>query len=69
MDKEIAGTSLVVHWVRLHAPVQGVWVQSLVRELDPAHVLQLRSPQASTKSPHAATKDPTCHNKDPACRN
>ena len=27
------GTSLVVQWLRLHLPVQGVWVRSLVREL------------------------------------
>ena len=27
------GTSLVVHWIRLHLPMQGVWIQSLVEEL------------------------------------
>ena len=27
------GTSLVVQWLRLHLPMQGVWVQSLVGEL------------------------------------
>ena len=27
------GTSLVVQWLRLHLPVQGVWVWSLIREL------------------------------------
>ena len=27
------GTSLVVWWLRVHLPMQGVWVQSLVREL------------------------------------
>jgi len=27
------GTSLAVQWLRLHLPMQGVWVQSLVREL------------------------------------
>ena len=30
------GTSLVVQWLRLNAPMQRAWVQSLVRELDPA---------------------------------
>ena len=30
-----AGTSLVVRWLRLHALMQGAWVPSLVRELDP----------------------------------
>ena len=29
------GTSLVVEWLRLHAPnAGGIWVQSLVRELE-----------------------------------
>ena len=27
------GTLLAVQWLRLHLPMQGVWVQSLVREL------------------------------------
>ena len=44
--------------------MQGAQVQSLVRELDPAYMLQLRSPHAETKRsripqlkiPHAATK-------------
>ena len=26
------GTSLVVQWLRIHLPVQGIWVQSLVWE-------------------------------------
>ena len=29
-------TSLMVQWLRLHAPIVGAWVYSLVRELDPA---------------------------------
>ena len=29
------GMSLVVQWLRLHAPVQKFWVASLIRELDP----------------------------------
>ena len=28
-----SGTSLVVQWLRLHLPVQGVWIRSMVREL------------------------------------
>ena len=58
------GTSLVVQWLRLHAPNAGVPVGSLVRELDPTRMPQLRSPRAATKKvfmpqlkiPHAATK-------------
>ena len=29
----VQGTSLVVQWLRLHLPMQGAWVQSLVGEL------------------------------------
>ena len=43
-------------------PMQGAQVRSLVGELDPTFMLQL-------KIPHATTKDPTCHNKDPECGN
>ena len=32
--KEALGTSLVAQWLRLHAPRQGPWVISVVRELD-----------------------------------
>ena len=39
-------------------PLQGTWVQSLVRELDPmCHNLR-------KKIPHTTTKDPACHSKD-----
>ena len=32
--KEVTGgTSLVVQWLRIHLPMQGTWVQSLVRDL------------------------------------
>ena len=46
--KNKQGTSLVVQWLRLHAPNAGGLVRSLVRELDPAclnwrsHMPQLR---------------------------
>ena len=30
--KERIGTSLVIHWLRIHLPVQGIQVQSLVQE-------------------------------------
>ena len=33
--KEPGGTSLVIQWLRLMFPMQGTWVQSLVRELGP----------------------------------
>ena len=32
-NKPAGGTSLVVQWLRILLPIQGVWVQSLVREL------------------------------------
>ena len=31
--KNREGTSLVVQWLTFHLPTQGIWVQSLVREL------------------------------------
>ena len=40
--KERLGTSLVVQWLRIHLPMQGAWVRSLVRELSP-HALELSS--------------------------
>ena len=63
------GTSLVVQWVRLHAPNAGGPGSTLVRELDPTcmlqlrvHMPQLRSPHVTTKSPHATTKEPKTRN-------
>ena len=44
--KSIMGASLVAQWLRIHLPMQGTWVQALVRE-DPTC--------------HRATK-PLCHN-------
>ena len=49
--KHYGGTSLVAQWLRLPLPMQGAWVWSLVRELDPTCMLQLRSPPAATKEP------------------
>ena len=31
--KRKIGASLVVQWLRIHLPMQGTWVPSLVREL------------------------------------
>jgi len=33
VSRSISGTSLVVQWLRLHLPMQGLWLQSLVWEL------------------------------------
>ena len=32
-ERQQGGTSLAVQWLKIHLPVQGMWVQSLVREL------------------------------------
>ena len=37
-------TSLVAQWLRIHLPMQGTQVRSLVRELDPTCMPQLRNP-------------------------
>ena len=31
--RTFTGTSLAVQWLELHLPMQGVWIQSLAREL------------------------------------
>ena len=48
-------------------PMQGAWVRSLVRELDPTCMLQLRvrvpqlrSCMRQLRSPGAATREPAC---------
>ena len=33
LSTRFCGTSPVVQWLRIHAPLQGAWVQSLVDEL------------------------------------
>ena len=43
--KETRGTSLAVWWLRICLPVQGVQVQSLVRELRFPHASQPKYPQ------------------------
>ena len=42
LQKLKAGTSLVVQWLKLQLPMQGAWVQSLVRELR-SHMLKFSS--------------------------
>ena len=46
------GTSLVVQWLRPHAPKTGAQVQSLVSELR-SHRLQLKIPHATAKTQHS----------------
>ena len=36
-NQDCMGTSLVVQWLRIHLPMQGTWVQSLVREDPTCH--------------------------------
>ena len=50
-------------------PMQGAQVRSLVRELDPSYMLQLRSLHATTKKSMPQLKDPACRNEDPSCGN
>ena len=50
-----SGISLVVQRLRPVLPMQGLQVQSLVREPDP-HMLQLRVHMPQLKVPRAATK-------------
>ena len=45
--------------------MQEAQVWSLVRELDPTGMPQLRVRVPQLRSPHAATKEPACRNQDP----
>ena len=45
--------------------MQGTRVPSLVRELDPTCMLQLRVHMPQLRSPPAATKEHMSHNQDP----
>ena len=44
------GTSLVVQWLRVHLPMQGTQVPSLIGELR-SHMLRQLSPRAATPEP------------------
>ena len=56
-----SGTSLVVQWLRLHAPHAG-GTGSIPAQGPRSHMPQL-------KSPHAATQDASCHDEDTAHSN
>ena len=60
---DAGGTSLVVQWIGLRPPNPGGPGSTLVRELDPTCMLQLRVRMPQLRSPCAAT-EPTCCNKD-----
>ena len=51
--KLLCSTSLVVHWLKIHFPMQGTWVQSLVGELRSHMPL----------SPHTAASEHLCCNE------
>ena len=49
LKKSDSGTSQVVQWLRLRLPMQGVWIQSLVRELS-SHVNWDPKPKEKTEA-------------------
>ena len=52
--ESITGTSLVIHWLQdSECPMQGAWVRSLIRELDPIRKLQLKILCAATETQHS----------------
>ena len=53
------GTSLVVQWLRIHLAMQGTWVWSLVREIDPVCWGATKPTSHSCWSPSAL--EPVCH--------
>ena len=54
-------TSLVVQWLRIHLPVQGTQVQSLVREDPTCHRAAKPCATITDSSPVASTAEPMCH--------
>ena len=40
LKRRLSGTPLAVQWLRLHIPMPGAWVRSLVRELRTLHALR-----------------------------
>ena len=48
--RRIPGTSLVVQWLRLHLPMQEMWVQSLAGELRSNMPRGQKKPKHKTKA-------------------
>ena len=66
LHKEILpwGTSLVVQWLRIHFPMQGTHVRSLVRELRFYMSQGSKACELQRLSPHTSSWEPTCHKLD-----
>ena len=62
-QKNKARASLVVQWLRIHLPMQGMQVRFLMGKLR-SHVLQDLSSKPQLLSPHAVNEDPTCLSED-----
>ena len=77
LKRELSRTSLVVQWIKIHLPIQGTWVGSLVQE-DPtchgatkpwtaptkAHLLQSR---CSARREATAMRSPSTSRKGSPC--
>lgn len=50
------GMSLVVRWLRLHAPSQGAWAPSLVGEVDPTCLNGAHGPGTGKPQEEASSK-------------
>ena len=63
----MGGISLVVQWLRLHAPNAG-GLSSIPGQGTRSHMQATKSSHATAKILHAAVKiqDSVCHNQDPA---
>ena len=57
-DQKLTGTSLVAQWLRIHLPIQGTWVQALVREELTCH----GATKAVCHNYWACIVEPTSHN-------
>jgi len=43
----------MVQWLKLHPPMQGVWIQSLVRELKPHMLFSQKRKKKKKKNPQS----------------
>ena len=63
----ILGASLVVQWLRIHLPLQGTWVRSLVQE-QRSHVPRVTKPMPATTTEPCTPWSPRPRQETPPAR-
>ena len=70
IKKNQLGTSLVAQWLRIHLPIQGTWVRSLVQKIP--HAAEQLSPCTKLLSLRSRAREPqllSLHTLEPVCYN